>query len=508
MNKGRKYIFLPLFFFFLISFISAKDLIFKGFVLQNPHQLLKRAKAELSSQQIKKLFDQTGFFRSVTFIENQHSITFSVVEYPLLERVSFRGNTLHDKKELLEYLGLKTGVSFNSRDFNECLTAFYGVCKTKGYTHWQLTGIEMRENGQLIIDIDEGILQGVEVADDLIETRIVHRFFSHLLNKPFNSREVKLVLEEMLFTESFYVLRSVVLNRDGKVILRIIPEKKKMRRLTSSIEYSAFGGFQLFNLISGAKNNNQLDFLDLTARFVDQGDSTIFKLIIDPHDYRRYLEKSRFSARMEVFYTSFEGINDLSFRYTPELSFSLLKHMTVGLFFSGGFHKNFDGLENQLIAEPGIVLSYGYRSPLNRTVIRADLELRTSVLHNYNRQRLSFDLIQDMSLGDFNLFGQWNGFSGETYPFNVSLIPFEKTAIINVEQMLSRDSTFISAEFSSRPLARLFRIGLLAQYFQADESDFGYGLSLYLNIKGFPIRLAGFIQNETFYLLVSLRMSL
>lgn len=510
MDRGRNGIFLPLSFtlFFFVSFIFAQDITFKGFHLHDPHQFLSESEKNLSSSQIKVLLEKSGYFRTVTLDDNQHPPVLTVVEYPLLGRVIFRGNSLHDQMELQADLGLKPGIPFNSHLFNDHLNVFYQKCKSLGYTHWQVTAIKIEDNGNLLIDIDEGVFRGVEVADELIDARIVHRFFKSLLNKPFNSRDVKYVLEEMLFTEAFYTIRSEVLHRNGQVILRLIPDKKKMRKLASSMEYSAFGGFQLYNLISGVKPNDGLNFLDLSARFVDQGDSTVFKLVIDPHDYRRYLEKSRFSIRMEAFYTSLGGIDDLSFRVRPQWSVSLFKHMTIFLFFSGGFHKNFNGFENQLIAEPGLGMSYGYRSSLNRTQFKVGLELAFSVLHDYHRRQIHVDFIQQLFPGDLKLFGQWNTFTGDAYPFNLSLIPFERAAIINVDQMLGRDSTFVSAEFSSRPIARLFRAGLIAQYVHADQNKFGYGLTLHLKIKGFPVRLVGFIQDGTFYVMASLRISM
>jgi hypothetical protein len=510
MDRGRKRPFLPLsfFLFFFVSFLFAKEINFKGFRLHNPHQLLRESDKVLSASQIKNVFEQSGFFRTVSLFETQHSLTITVVEYPLLNRVTFKGNSMYDHNELLEFLGLKPGIPFNSRLFNEHLTSFYKRCKIKGFTHWQVTGVKIDGNGHLLIDIDEGIFQEVEVANDLIETGIVRNFFRHLLNKPFNSRDVKYILEEMLFTEAFYTIRSEVLRRDGKVILRLIPDKKQMRKLAASIEYSGYGGFQAYNLISGAKPGNRLNFLDLTARFIDQGDSTVFQLIIDPHDYRRYLDKSRFSLSMEAFYTAIEGHNDLSVRFRPRWFVSLFKQMSFFLFFSGGIHKNFDGLENQLIAESGVGLRYGYRSPLIRTSLKLGLELALSVLHDYHREQIHVDFTQQLFLGDIKLFGQWNLFSGDSYPFNVCLIPFERAAIINADQLLVRDSLFISAEFSSRPIARLFRAGLIAQYVRTDRNTFGYGLTLHLNIKGFPIRMAGFIHDGTFYVLASLRISM
>jgi hypothetical protein len=509
MPKGRKRVFLP--FAFLILFfcfnLSASDYIFKGFRLQNPYTFLKESADGLSSAQIKEIFELSGFFRSVSVSEEYDTIILSVVEFPVIKVISITGNSVYNDRQISQALGIQSGIQFNSRILTGNLQAFYRKCREDGYTHWQVKGIKIEEDGRLSIEVDEGILREVMVPEDVIDPAIIRKVFSQLVGKPFNALKVKYLLEELLFTGAFYTIDSEVLHSGDRVILKIVPDKKRLRALKSIVEYSGFGGFRVFNQISTVKKNNRLEFLDIETRFIDDGDSKFVQLSLEQYNFRRNLSKSFFSNRLDFFYTSFVGDDNFFFETVPSFAVPLLKNLQLSLSFAAGIHKNFNGQDNQLIAETRGGLEYQYRSPLNRTEWYAGLEWVISIMHRYNRQSFWIDFDRHFIWGDFGIYGQYNNCSGDDLPFNYGFIRFEKMAAVKPDQLFTRNFKYLCAEFLSRPIWGPLRLGMLAQVFDRDETEFGFGLVSHVTIKGFPLRVTGWIQEGKFYLSAGTRVS-
>lgn len=492
--------------FSLLLFSQPKKVIYKGFVLQNPCLFLETIdKGDISA--IKKKLEESGFFREVSVSEDNEAIIVSVQEYPLVKKINIKGNSLYKKTELLKYFNIQSGFQFNAKRFQTGLKQFYQKSKQDGYTHYTLEQIKVHDDGLVDILINEGILRQVVVENEAISQNIIDYFFKDLINHPFNAHVAKYILEELLFTEAFYKIDSEVKQKDGQVYLYIKVDKKRLKRLRNTLEYSAFGGFKLSNLTGMVKKNNRIQFVDASAEYLSHKGDKLVHLGLNYYDFHKHLYKNLFSLQMNFFYSSFSELEDLYFRVKPLYTFYLLKNISFAFFISGGLNKNLSEQPNSLIAEAGFDLGYEYRSPLDQTRIHFKMEYKTSLLEKYTNICLIADLFTQFSHGEFKLYGQWNDFSGEIYGFNYNLIPLDQVGLLQAEDIFSRDSLLISGQLNSKYLWGWCKIGLLGQYFYESQSQVIMGLNTYINIKSIPLNLIIFWKDDKPHILTRFVLS-
>jgi len=507
MYKGRRLGLLPFFITLSIVLYShPKKVIYRGFVLQNPSHLLKSVNiSDISA--LKKNLKERGFFRKVSVVEKNEAIVVSVKEYPLVKKINILGNTIYKKPHILDYFNIKIGNQFNARSFQTGLQEFYQKSKKDGYTHYTVDRIRVQDNGEVDILINEGLLRKVKVENEAISQRIINHFFKDLVNHPFNSHRTKYILEELLFTEAFYKIDSEVKRKDGQVYLNIKIDKKRLKRLRNTLEYSSYGGFKLTNLTGLVKKNNSIQFVDAWTEYFTHKGSKLVHLNLDFYDYRKQLQKNRFSLKIDFFYSSFSEVRDLFVVFKPSYTIYLIKNISLAFFVNGGLNKNLSAEPNALIAETGFDLGYHFRSPLDRLNFGINMELKTSLLENYTNIRLMAALVAKFSQGEFRMYGQWNDFSGKAYGFNTNLIPLDQVVILKTEDIFSRDSYLISGQLNSEYLWGWLKIGILGQYFNNHQSKVLYGLNTFLNIKGIPLNLILFWQDKKPRILARISLS-
>ncbi|MCK4837047.1 MAG: hypothetical protein KAT17_10425, partial [Candidatus Aminicenantes bacterium] len=489
MVKGRRYFLLPFFLLFCFFLFSEdQKIIFKGFSIQKPEILLKNIlKGDVDT--IKEILEESGFFRRVSVVSKNNSCLVTVQEYPRVKAEIIPGNTLYPKEEILNLLNIKTGIQFNAKAFNSGLNRFYKKTKKDGYTHLTVEKIRVKDDGQVEISINEGVLKNVEVKNNRINHHIVHHFFRSVINKPFNTRVIKYILEEMLLTGAFHKIDSEVKRENGQVILLIRVEKKRVNRMKQSLEYSTYGGFKVSGLINLIKRNNKIQFLDSTIDYFSQGKNRLFRLDFNHYDYRKQLSKNGLSTGIKFLYTSFSEIKDIMVRFKPAYSLFFFKNFSLNIFLEGGLTKNFSQESNAIIAEAGVTLSFHYRSPLDRTRLELLAERQTSLLENYNNFRFMTSFHTKFSIGELKLYGQVNIFTGDEFSYNYNLLLFDQMGILQAEQIFSRDSHLIAGEINSNHFWGLVKVGLFGQYFYDTQPFYLYGLNTFWNIRGIPLNI-------------------
>jgi outer membrane protein assembly factor BamA len=497
MHIGRRLVLLPLLLslpFFLAS--NKHKIIFKGFCIQKPEVLLKDIPPG-DIFIIKNKLEESGFFRTVEVVRENHETLVTVREYPRVRKRDLSGNSLYQPDEIFDFLNIELGRQFNNRKFNAGLKRLYRKTREDGYTHLSVEEIMVDLNGSVHIAINEGILREVVVEKNLIDQEIINRFFKSLLGRPFNSRRARYILEEILFTGAFYEVNSEVRRADGQVILIIKVEKKRLQGMKNSLEYSNYGGFKVSGKVNLIKQNTKIQFLDSRFDYFDSGDSKLFHLGSDHFDYRKPLQQNGFSTQFDFFYTAFADIKDFFLIVKHAYHLFVLENVCLSFFAEGGLNKNLSRLPNALIAETGVSLGYGFRSPLERSQFSLLFEYKYSWLEAYSNLKFRADLKTRFSFGEMKLSAQWNRFSGNEMGFNYNFIFPDQLGILTAEQIFSRDSRWVTGEINSKYFRGLVKIGLLGQYFSDLKSDYWLGFQTFWNLKGIPLNIVLFWHDHT-----------
>jgi len=507
MHIGRRLVLLPLLLslpFFLAS--NNHKIIFKGFCIQKPDILLKDTPPG-DIIIIKNKLEESGFFRTVEVVRENHVILVTVREYPRVRKRDLTGNSLYQPDEIFDSLNIKIDRQFNDRKFNEGLKRFYRKTREDGYTHLSVEEIRVDPDGLVHITINEGLLREVVVEKNLIDQEIVNRFFKSLLGQPFNARRVRYILEEILFTGAFYEVNSEVRRVGGQVILIINVERKRLEGMKNSLEYSNYGGLKFSGKVSLIKQNAKIQFLDSRFDYFASGDSKLYHLGFDHFDYRKALQQNGFSTQFDFFYTAFAEVKDFFLIIKPAYHFFVLENVCLSLFAGGGIDKNISCLPNALIAETGFSLGYGFRSLLERSQFSLLFEYKYSWLETYSNLKFRTDLKTRFSFGEMKLSAQWNRFSGNELAFNYNFIYPDQPGFFSAEQIFSRDSRLIVAEVSSNHLWGLVKVGLFGQYFYDTQSLYWYGLNTFWNIRGIPLNIVLFWHDHTPRIMARLLLS-
>lgn len=133
-------------------------------VRSNPGDILS---AKLLQRDMNRLMD-TGYFYDmyVSFREVPEgvAVTYNVLENPILTSVEIVGNSDVMKTERLEEkITLKPGQRLNRRILHENMTAVQQMYVEDGYVMAKVNGLDVKDDGKLVIRINEGTLEGFSV---------------------------------------------------------------------------------------------------------------------------------------------------------------------------------------------------------------------------------------------------------------------------------------------------------------------------------------------------------
>lgn len=133
-------------------------------VRSNPGDILS---AKLLQRDMNRLMD-TGYFYDmyVSFREVPEgvAVTYNVLENPMLTSVEIVGNSDVMKTERLEEkITLKPGQRLNRRILHENMTAIQQMYVEDGYVMAKVNGLDVKDDGKLVIRINEGTLEGYSV---------------------------------------------------------------------------------------------------------------------------------------------------------------------------------------------------------------------------------------------------------------------------------------------------------------------------------------------------------
>ncbi|MDR1365374.1 MAG: outer membrane protein assembly factor BamA [Holosporales bacterium] len=111
-----------------------------------------------------KILDQTGFFESVNIVMKGNTVVVSVMEYPIINAISFEGNKKISDKDIQKAIPLKPGECFSPTKVRELqqglLESYRGMGRFGARVNPKVI---RRPDGRidLVVEIDEGVVAGI-----------------------------------------------------------------------------------------------------------------------------------------------------------------------------------------------------------------------------------------------------------------------------------------------------------------------------------------------------------
>lgn len=159
-------------------------------VRSNPGDILS---AKLLQRDMSRLMD-TGYFYDmyVSFREVPEgvAVTYNVLENPVLTSVEIVGNSdVISKEKLEEKITLKPGQRLNRRILHENMTAVQQMYVEDGYVMAKVNGLDVNDDGKLVIRINEGLLEGFRVkGNKKTKEYVILREMRNKVGEPLNRK--------------------------------------------------------------------------------------------------------------------------------------------------------------------------------------------------------------------------------------------------------------------------------------------------------------------------------
>ena len=213
----------------------------------------------------QKIFD-TGYFSSVEpktdrKADNTISIVYEVKENPVVQNITFEGNTLYKDAELEKALGVKRGEILNGNLLNPDENGILKLYNKNGYTVARIESINVSNEGNIKIGLSEGVVDSVEFEkastrkdnERQSERRSVLRTKPYIFErvqkiKPgqiFQTKNIKETVEELYRTGMFTSIEPVLEGKEDDPnarVVKLLVEERPTTTINGSISYGTSVG--------------------------------------------------------------------------------------------------------------------------------------------------------------------------------------------------------------------------------------------------------------------------
>jgi len=144
---------------------------------------------------LQAIFDLGYFFDVQVSFQNYKNgvkLIFEVVENPVLNKIKFKGNKVITDKKLEEILNLKTDEMLNTNQLNKKLREVESYYQDKGYILAYVKDILVKNDGTLVVSIDEGTLAGIKIkGNKKTKDFVIKRKLSLQVGDVFNVKQMQ-----------------------------------------------------------------------------------------------------------------------------------------------------------------------------------------------------------------------------------------------------------------------------------------------------------------------------
>ena len=125
-------------------------------------------------------------------------ITYHVLENPVLSSVKIVGNTVESDEVLYKLLTVKQGELLNSRMLQQNVQAIQDQYRKDGYILAKITDMNIDRNGNLVLKVNEGTLEGYKIKGNTkTKERVILREMRQKPGEPFNSKQARRSLQRV-----------------------------------------------------------------------------------------------------------------------------------------------------------------------------------------------------------------------------------------------------------------------------------------------------------------------
>ena len=161
--------------------------------------VLSRPGDKLTSDGVTKdrnaIYD-TGYFYdlypAIEVLPEGVAITYHVLENPVLNSLKITGNTVETNEVLNKFITVKTGEIIDGRQLHENIKAIEGQYRKDGYILAKISDLNISPDGNLVIKINEGIIEGYTVkGNKKTKDKVVLREMRMKKGEPFNAKKAR-----------------------------------------------------------------------------------------------------------------------------------------------------------------------------------------------------------------------------------------------------------------------------------------------------------------------------
>ncbi|MBI3912273.1 MAG: BamA/TamA family outer membrane protein [Armatimonadetes bacterium] len=221
-----------------------KDEVILGVVSTREGDELNTARLQRDVQAIQDL----GWFRfvpdpAIQSVEGGVRVVFVVVEYPVVQRIEFTGNTVFKEAELQQAIHMPAGQVFNVKSWDTAVEAVSQLYRSKGYVADVLDNTDeeqFQQEGILKAQIVEVSIEAVRVTG-LRKTRpgVVTRMLRQKAGSLYNTAQLARDYQDLRNTEWFETITPrPEVSQPGKVIITWEFTEKRTGQISLSVGYS------------------------------------------------------------------------------------------------------------------------------------------------------------------------------------------------------------------------------------------------------------------------------
>lgn len=185
----------------------------------------------------------SGYFKSVTVdtlpTKNKVIVSFEVKENPLIQNISFTGNTHIHPKTLKKALQSKTQTVLNLNHINQDTLNLKELFNKKGYELNSIESITFEDNQSLVIAIQEVTISSINIKGlTTLNSHIIKRKFHLKPSDVFNAHTLSKDRESLIKTGYFSTVLSPQIKNTSKKTVSITYQlkEKKVNRIDVGLE--------------------------------------------------------------------------------------------------------------------------------------------------------------------------------------------------------------------------------------------------------------------------------
>ena len=172
-------------------------------------------------------------------------LTYHMLENPVLKSVKLEGNTVEKTADLEKLITVKPGEILNSRTLHENVQAIQGQYRKDGYILAKITDLNISPDGDLVIKINEGTLEGFKVKGNTkTKDYVILREMRQKVGEPFNSTKARRSMQRV-YNLGFFEDVNIKMNpgvNPNAVVMEIDVKEKRTGSFGIGAGYSSEDG--------------------------------------------------------------------------------------------------------------------------------------------------------------------------------------------------------------------------------------------------------------------------